>query len=706
MRVPYSWLMEYLQADIGPAELARELTMGGLEVEEIQDWTSEDGKATDQVLVTSVTSNRGDLLSMVGVARHAAAVLGASWQMPQIDMGLLGEPVRGQTVAATEQVRIELANPSGCPRYCGLMMDGVQVADSPDWMAHRLDAAGMRPIANLVDCTNYVMLELGQPLHGFDYSLLQDGHIIVRSATDGEQILTLDQQWRTMTESDLLIADSAGPVAIAGVMGGADTEMSWKTTKILLESAHFDPTSIRKTRLRLGLASEASHRFERVVDPDGTLRALARVAGLLQETAGGSIIGPAADACVADVSPRTIVLRAEHCNRVLGTALSAAQMQQYLEALGFETQIEADGRLQVAVPTYRPDVEREIDLVEEVAIVHGYQKIPTTVPGRLIQSGRLTPAQKFERRARATLRAAGLNETISYSMVSQRDLDRMGYTADAPERDMLALANPGSDEQSHMRSRLLPSLLQAAEHNQHQRVESVRLYEIARVFMPVANDKLPCERLHAAGLMMGPYWSSSWNLPDESREPDFYTVKGTVEQLVGTLGVDDVSYRSSDHPTMHPGQCAEILLGDRSIGIIGKLSSTVQAEYDLDRPAYAFELDLDALIECAGLYSEYQRLPRFPAALRDLAVVVDDTTENTAEALQQTVEEAGGEYLAEVTVFDVYADAERLGEGMKSVALSLTFRRSEGTLTDEQVDQQVSAIVAHLEEKLGAQLRA
>jgi phenylalanyl-tRNA synthetase beta chain len=358
------------------------------------------------------------------------------------------------------------------------------------------------------------------------------------------------------------------------------------------------------------------------------------------------------------------------------------------------------------VPTYRPDVEREIDLVEEVAIVYGYENIPTTVPGKLTQSGRLTPAQKLERRARAAMRSAGLNETISYSMISAKDLDRMGYPEDAPERNMLPLASPMIAEQSHMRSTLLPSMLQAAEHNQRQRVESVRLYEVANVFEPRGQDELPHEQLHAAGMIMGPYWSSRWNMPDEALMPDFFTLKGVVEQLVAALGVTGVSYVAAAHPACHPGQCAGVELRGQGIGVIGKIAPEVQKEYDLAHEVFVFELDLRALLDAACQYSTYRQVPRFPAALRDIAVVVDDTPESTCEALEAAIRESGGEQLSGVEVFDLYDDAERLGAGKKQLAFSLSFRTREGTLTDEQVDELVEGIVTHLKDTMGAELRS
>ncbi|MEI6503648.1 MAG: phenylalanine--tRNA ligase subunit beta, partial [Armatimonadota bacterium] len=458
MRVPYSWLMEYLDADISPEDLAVALTMGGLEVEEIRDWTSEDGAATDKILVTKVTANRGDMLSILGVARQAAAVLQTTYKLPDIPMEIVSDPVGGGTTATDGTVTVELVDTVGCPRYSALRLAGVKLGPSPQWLAHRLESAGMRPLANVVDCTNYVMIELGQPLHAFDFNLLRKGHVIVRKATEGEKILTLDRQWRTLTEGDLLIADPAGPAALAGVMGGADTEINEKSTEILLESAHFDPTTLRKTSLRLGLSSEASYRFERHVDPNGTLRALARVTQLIQQVAGGEVIGKAIDACAEGFSPRQITLRPDRVNQILGTDFAPEVMTRCLKAIDCEVEVvesvgvascatgPADpppGKsagpvaqdatptdssvrvLQVGVPRLRWDIEREIDLIEEIAIVYGYENLPMTVPGKLSQSGLLTRRQKLTRQAGEVLRQCGLNETLSFSVSCPTDMDRL-----------------------------------------------------------------------------------------------------------------------------------------------------------------------------------------------------------------------------------------------------------------------------------------
>lgn len=691
MRVPYGWLMEFLQADISPEDLAHALTMGGLEVEEIRDWTSEDGEAHDRVLFTKVTANRGDMLSILGVARQAAAVLQTTYTLPDIPLDAINDPVTGTTEASDGTVTVELADPVGCPRYSALLVDGITLGPSPKWLAHRLEAAGMRPLTNVVDCTNYVMLELGQPLHAFDFKLLRNGHIIVRRAKAGEKILTLDRQWRTLQETDLLITDPAGPAALAGVMGGADTEINEKSTTILLESAHFNPTTIRKTALRLGLPSEAAYRFERHVDPNGTLRAIARVTDLITKTAGGKVIGKALDACAEDFSPRRITLRPERCNRILGTQLPPEEMANCLKAIDFEVE-RTDGDLQVGIPRLRWDVEREIDVIEEVAIVYGYERLPMTVPGRLSQSGVLTRRQKLVRQVGEVLRQCGLNETLSFSVSCPSDLDRLCYVTAAPQRTMLALANPMIDTQSHMRTTLLPAMLEACETNVRQRVTEVALYEINKVFLPVEGTLLPEEPTRVAGVIMGPRLTADWNLPTEAKEPDFYLLKGIIEQVCEVLGVSDTTYERAQHPAFHPGRCAQLLIAGQPAGVFGEVMAAVQEAYDLPTRTYLFELDLELLLAAACEFKQYHPLPRFPAIRRDLAIVLPDDDSHAAGALQRLIAQAGGEILRAVEPFDLFSDPERLGKGVKNVAFRLEFRATNRTLTDEEVDAAMTEI--------------
>lgn len=704
MRVPYSWLMEFLQADISPQDLADALTMGGLEVEEIREWTSEDGEATDTVLVTKVTANRGDMLSILGVARQAAAVLQTTYKLPEYPTEAIEHVTSGGKSVADGRVTIDLADPIGCPRYSALMMEGVKLGPSPKWLAHRLEAAGMRPLANVVDCTNYVMLELGQPLHAFDFTLLRKGHVIVRRATDGEKILTLDRQWRTLTHEDLLITDPAGPAALAGVMGGADTEINEKSTTVLLESAHFDPTTIRKTAMRLSLGSEASHRFERHVDPNGTLRALARVAQLIQQTAGGSIVGNAIDAKAEDFAPRRINLRPERCNQILGTNLTPAEMERCLTSIDFGVKQEFEA-LQVDVPRLRWDIEREIDLIEEVAIVYGYENLPMTVPGKLSQSGLLTRRQKLSRQVGEILRQCGLNETLSFSVSCPLDLDRLCLAPQARERTMLPLANPMIDTQSHMRTTLLPAMLEAAENNVRQRVMEVALYEINKVFLPTEGEPLPEEPVRVAGIVMGSMMTSDWNLPEASCEPDFYVVKGMVEQVCQSLVIEDVSFERAQHPTFHPGRCASLKVAGQVAGIFGEVAPEVQRAYDLPDKAYAFELELEQLLQAACAFKQYEPLPRFPSMRRDLALVTPDDDAHAAGRLVEIIAAAGGAYLREVEPFDLFVDEKRLGKGLKNVALRLEFRADDKTLTDEEVEAAMSGIHEALARETAAKVR-
>ena len=516
MRVPYGWLMEYVDTNASPEELARVLTMGGLEVEEIEEWTSEDGQASDQVLITSVTSNRGDLLSMVGVARHAAALLDAEFTPPEMSLPETDEPIRADDDLAEGDTRVQIVDLKGCPRYSALRMTGVELGPSPHWLAHRLEAAGVRPISNVVDATNYVVWETGQPLHAFDHRLLIDGHIIVRRAEDGERMLTIDDQWRHLTREDLAICDPKGPVALAGIMGGLDSEVRKLTKDVLLESAHFNPTLIRRTSQRIPLGTEASYRFERYVDPNLTLPALARAAQLILDTAGGEIVGPALDVRTEDFGPREITMRPDRCNAVLGTDLSAEEMAELLERLGL--QVEPGETLTVTVPTRRPDLEREIDLVEEVAVVHGYDSIPTTLPRAGSAAAVLTREQKLERRVREVMRAAGLCQMLSFSMMGERDLDSVGLPRDAAERSALRLRDPMAADENLMRTTMLPALLDAARGNVRQRVQDVALFDIGRVFLPAPRAEgkpsageeqeasrpgvLPQERRRLAALVM------------------------------------------------------------------------------------------------------------------------------------------------------------------------------------------------------------
>ncbi len=744
MRVPYGWLKELLP-DLPEADrLAEILTMGGLEVEEIRSWSPEEGGPEEQVLFTKVTANRGDLLSMVGVARHAAALLGLDFAPPAAPLELLGEIARDSRRSSVGAVMVEIVDPVGCPRYSGLLLTGITIGPSPQWLQYRLESAGVRAINNVVDVTNYLCWELGQPMHAFDFRFLEKGHIIVRRARPGEQVMLIDESVPELIEDDVVIADPLGAVALAGIMGGRDSQVRDTTTTVLLEAAHFDPTAIRKSALRLGLSTEASYRFERHVDPNLTLPALARAAQMIGELAGGEIAGPAADVTARDFSPRRITLRPARCNALLGTELSAAQMAEYLRRVGCEvtggpamsvanpappTPFSADPTpgtdavhsvppdpepLGVAVPTARWDVEREVDLIEEVAIIHGYGNIPETLPGRLHASGRLTREQRIVRKAGEILRECGFNEALSFSMMCPADLEKLRCSPEAGERRVLPLLNPMAADATVMRTTLLPALLTAVAYNQRQRVREVALYEINPVFLAREEGELPEEEPRVAGVLTGTPFTSTWNLPTEGAQPDFYWLKGLVEQFLAELGLGELRIERAEHPTFAAGACARVSLAggqsgspshaERRLGYLGELAPEVAASYDLEGTVLAFELDFGAVLAEAQLVRQYRPLPRFPAALRDVAVVVPDSDEFSAAALVEAIREAAGESVELVRPFDLYVNPERLGAGRKSLAFELVFRRPDRTLTDAEVDAAMAQVHARLE-ALGGEIR-
>ncbi|MBD3291545.1 MAG: phenylalanine--tRNA ligase subunit beta [Armatimonadia bacterium] len=730
MRVPYSWLMEYIDADIPAEELAEELTMGGLEVEEIEDWDSADGKARDTILITSVTSNRGDLLSMVGIARHTAALLRCDLNLPELTIPEIEEPNVAESDLEQGDTRITIQDLEGCPRYSALRLVGVDVRESPDWMRYRLEAAGARPLGNVVDSTNYVLLELGQPLHAFDHKLLVKGHVIIRRAEPGETLTTIDENTRELTESDLVIADEKGAIALAGIMGGVDTEMRERTQDVLLESAHFNPTMIRRSAQRMTMSTEASYRFERFVDPNLTLPALARAAQLIERTGAGEVVGPAMDVRAETFSREAIDLRPARTNWVLGTELETEEQVELLERLGFSVEIDTSEAeqaaenlperdwlkpypdemqtsefLTVGVSTRRPDIEREIDLIEEIAIIYGYNNIPTTLPRAITGAGTKTRLQKLEDRVSEVMRAAGLCENVSYSMMGGCDLDFLCIGADSPEREALCLRDPAAENQELMRTTLLPGLLQAAQYNVRRRVDDVALFEIGRVFLDTGDGKLPEERQKLSALCMGSARTSTWNLPDEYEEMDFYWLKGQLEQLFRRLHVANVTFERGEHDSLHPGRTAEVLVDGASVGYLGEIAPDVQNAYDLPEPACVLEIDLQMVLAEASLLARYEPQPRQPAATRDLALVVDDDEDHTGGRLIEAAEKAAGEHLESARIFDVYTDPERLGQGRKSVAMRLTFRHAERTLTDDEVDEAMQQVITHMERRLDAEAR-
>ena len=696
MKVPISWLREYLDFTCPLDELAEKLTMAGLEVEEI---AQVDGEAIFDV---KVTPNRGDWLSMIGVAREAAPLVGSR-------MRILNPEPNGSGPNSSESIRIDIEDPDLCGRYVGAVVRNAKIGPSPEWMCKRLIAAGMRPINNVVDITNYVMLELGQPLHAFDLKLLRGARIIVRRAKPGEKLVSIDGAERTLEPDMLVIADSERPVAIAGVMGGADSEINEQTRDILIESASFTSTSIRRTSKRLGMVTESSYRFERGVDPSISAVAACRAAELMRDLAGGEVARGIVDARPRPVEPWIVKARPERVNAVLGTDLDAQAMAGYLNGLEIDTSV-TDGILISKVPTFRQDITREIDLVEEVGRAHGYQNLPMTLP-EATQQGKDSPEGLFRSRLRRILLSCGAREVLTHSMVDSKLAEMAGRS-----EQVVKLRNPISGDLDSMRVALIPNLLGVIGRNQSFGTTDINVFEIGKVYHSSVragfeippeqkNDQMGSELhepLRVAGAMAGSMWRSAWNLPAEALGTDFYLCKGLVESILDALGIAGVQYAEASDPLLHPTRAAKVLVGGRQIGILGEAAPSLRESLDLRERPCVYELDFAALMEATPKVLRYHHLPRYPALHRHLAVVVSDKTKYAEIA--SVIEESGGGVVEGISLLDVYT-GEQIGAGRSSLTVSMVFRSASKTLTDEEVNAVLEKVSNALTQRLGANFR-
>jgi phenylalanyl-tRNA synthetase beta chain len=654
----------------------------------------------DAVLELDLTPNRSDALSMIGVACEMGALLGRPVRLPEADVARYED---AGLKPVNERFPITIAAPEACGRYAGRVIEGVRIAPSPLWLQNRLMAAGIRPINNVVDVTNYVMLEYGQPLHAFDADRLAGGRIEVRFARPGEKLVTLDDQERELDPDMLLITDGRVPVALAGVMGGANSEVSADTRTIFLESANFSGKSVRRTSRRLGLRSEASLRFEKEADPAAVIPALNRAAALIAELAGGRIAPGISEATASVREPAAVQVTLEKTNRLLGTNLSADEVGAIFERLSFHYEREGD-RFRVTVPTRRGDISRDVDLIEEVARLHGYDNIPTTLMEGDVTTGGLTKSQAIRREVRRLLSLSGMHEVITYSLTGPDRCETFNRLE--PGAVPIRVAMPMSEERSVLRTTLLPNLLDAAAFNRNRSEHDLALFEIGSVYLHGGGklEQLPAEKTRLALLLGGNRVVHSWT--DRGRPADFFDLKGLVERMAAQLGLPELVWTPAQPNGLHPGRSADIWLeshnGERQlVGFAGQLHPSLQAELDLG-DTFVAELDLERIIEAADFAVRFRALPRHPAVDRDIAVVVDRSL--ASSALVKAVREAAGETLEKVHVFDVY-EGERLGTGKKSVALSLRFRHPDRTLTDGEIADVHERIVAALVEQFAAELR-
>jgi len=648
---------------------------------------------SDEVLELEITPNRPDCLSLYGIAREVAAITGAALAPePFADVEARGED------NIEDLIDIEVDDSELCPRYGARLIAGVTVAPSPPWLKARIIAAGMRPVNNVVDITNYVMWTLGEPMHAFDLAKIAGPKLTARRAGKGEKIVTIDGDTRQLDESMLVIADAEKPAAVAGIMGGEGSEVSGATTDILLEAANFDGANVMKTEMALGLRSESSTRFEKGLDAEIVPKALAMASRMMVELCGGRLVPGQYDIYEQQPAPQAIHLREDRVTALLGIPVPGTEIEAILGRLGFECQREG-ADLHVTVPSFRADVEREVDLIEEIVRVFGYDLIPPTLPSDMRVLGGLSPYQSAERKIAAALTGAGVNEAIAYTFIAPDFADRLRLGDDDPRRQVIKLSNPLSVDQSVMRTLMLPGLLMTVASNLSMRNPDVNIFELGRTYHPDKSEKLAVENRTIGGCLCGSLRGASWL--NANRDTDFFTGKGIVEAVFssvkGRFGVEPC-----DEPFLHPGKSAFIVVDGQRAGYMGEVHPLVLQAFDIDKPVVAFEILEDALVASSAGIIIFEDLLTFPASFQDIAVVVDENTA-AAEVISE-VREAGAPLLRDAWVFDTYT-GDQVGEGKKSIALGLEFRSPERTLTDEDVDGARGAIVKALGEKLGASLR-
>ena len=633
--------------------------------------------ADDHVVEFEITPNRPDCLSVIGLAREASATFGA-------ELKLHTPEIKGCGGAVTDHLDIEIEDGDLCPRYTARLVKNVKIQPSPAWMRERLRNSGVRPINNIVDITNYVMLEYGQPMHAFDFSCVDGGKIVVRTAREGESIQTLDGKDHALSTSMLCICDETKPVCVAGVMGGANSEIIGDTAMVLFESANFNGASVRRTATALNMRTEASARYEKGLDPMNTLKAVQRACELVELLGAGEVVDGVLDVIAQDTAPTVVKLEPDKVNRLLGTEISESEMRRILLSLGFEL----DGD-EIHVPSWRADVEHYSDIAEEVARFYGYNRIPSTLSAGVNPRRGFSPVQKAENTIGALCRTAGYNEIITYSFISPTYYDKIHLPANSPLRNSLRILNPLGEDTSIMRTTTLPSMLEILTRSYNYRNKSAKLYELGRTYF-ARPDGLADE---PKVLSLGAYG------PDV----DFFALKGAVEAVLDGLRIPGIRYTAErENPSYHPGRCAKVWCGNALLGVLGQIHPQVAVSYGVDCELYAAELSFDALYAHAGGKPVYQPLPKFPAVTRDIAVVCDQSI--PVADLEDCIRRGARGLLKSVTLFDIYTGVGIPAE-KKSVAFNLELRSDERNLTAEEANEDVNHILALLQSELGAVLR-
>lgn len=684
MRVPIEWLKEFVEFSLSPEELALKLTMIGLEVESLE-------KAYDDtVLEVNVTPNRPDCLSILGIAREVSAMINSPLRFPECGI---------QAESGPSSVAVVIADEDLCLRYAGRDIEDVAIGPSPEWMKRRLEQCGMRPINNIVDITNYVLMEMGHPLHAFDRGKLKGGRIRVARAIPGNRVTTLDGSVRDIPDGSLLIWDAERPVAVAGVMGGAESEVEEHTKHIFLESAYFLPASVRRTSKALGLKTESAYRFERGTDIEFLEKALDRAAFLMATLAGGRV-SKKVDVYPKPFEPPKITVRFERVNKILGTSIIPDDMLDIMKRLGIEV-LQADTKaFTITPPSYRRDMEREIDVVEEVARFHGYEKIPVTVPKIHTSGGGTDRRHEHTSTVKNALIVEGFTEAVNYSFMNYQALDMLSLGSDDPRRRTLTLRNPLNEDESCLRTTLVPSLVKNLVVNVSTGSRDVRLFEISRVYID-QGESLPKEEHHLGVLYFKEKGPSLWK--DET--PDFFLVKGVVESLMRGLRIHGYTFEPSFEPFLHPGKSCDIKVSGVRIGFLGLLHPQIVEKLGLKvsrKDIVLLEIDLDLLFNFVPKTATYTPIPKYPGIERDVALIVDESL--PAFTIIAEIRAYPSELMEDVVLFDFYK-GKNIPEGKKSLAFTVRYRAKDRTLTDSEIEELHAGLVTYVTTRTGGVVR-
>ena len=693
MKVQVDWLKEYTEIDVPADELGHVLTMAGLEIESHETVDLPDGEKSE-VLELNVTPNRGYCLSHIGVAREVSALLNKSLKLSDPIKALA---TKSGAVAVEDRVSVENLEPELCPRYCALVIENVKVGPSPKWLKDRLIAIGLRPINNIVDITNFVMMEYGQPLHAFDRGLLAGNKIVIRRAKKGEPFASLDGTELKLEPDALVIADGDRPVALAGIMGGTNSQVSEATSHVVLESACFDPATVRKGSKKYGLRSDSSYRFERGVDWNGVVSAQARAALLIKELASGEICSGRIDIYPEAGKPIVVPLRVSRVNQLLGGSFTAEQIQGLLSRLGMEI-AEPSETMQVKIPSFRPDLSREVDLIEEIVRIDGFDKVGTVFPVAGVRPVKIAVRQKIIKKVREVLCCTGFSETVHYSFIENAHAEEFKMAFALEQDQMIVLKNPLSSENDTMRTSLIPGLLKTAALNLSKGQKPLKLFEVGSVYFANSN-KNRTEKAVLSAIVLGPYELTPWK--PRGKEYDFYDLKGTLETLAEHLHLK-LKTSPGGKSFLMPGKSVRVHVNDIELGYLAQVDPAQKLVHEIGQNVYALELDLGALENAISSSLQFQKIAKFPETYRDISILVDRQV--TSEQVAGLILKAGSPLIQKVELYDHF-EGKKIQADKKSLTFALSFQSAERTLSDEEVTPLFERIIKTLESELGASLR-